>query len=108
MRATELLRAIVLARAGDEANWVKAELERLEGGAPERDLHIFMGLVPRRLGKADLRPTAEESAAAERVCPGWSLDAWSIDGAARVLAILSHAGMRPFAERFKGCCQGNQ
>ncbi|MFZ3584751.1 EboA domain-containing protein [Loktanella sp. DJP18] len=101
MTAAEMLREMVLARAGNEAEWMQTELDRLKRGAPERDLHIFMGLAPRRLGKANLRPTAEESAAVERAVSGWSVEEWSVDGAARVLALLFHAGQRPFAERFK-------
>lgn len=99
--ATEVLRDVVLSRAGDESEWVTAQLAALGQGAPERDLHIFLGLAPRRLGKADLDPTEDERTAAEAARPGWSLDGWSVDGAARVLALLVHAGQRPFAERFK-------
>ncbi|MCZ4260326.1 EboA domain-containing protein [Limimaricola sp. G21655-S1] len=99
--ADAVLRDIVLARAGSEAGWVEENLEALRRGAPERDLHIFLGLAPRRLGKADLVPTAAECEAAEAARPGWRIDGWSLDGAARVLALLVHAGQRPFADRFK-------
>ncbi|PSK87334.1 hypothetical protein CLV79_103385 [Limimaricola soesokkakensis] len=99
--ADAVLRDIVLTRAGSEAGWVEEILEALRRGAPERDLHIFLGLAPRRLGKADLVPTAAELEAAEAARPGWRIDGWSLDGAARVLALLVHAGQRPFADRFK-------
>ena len=116
----ELLRRMVLARAGDEAPWVEERLDALAAGAPERDLHLVLGLAPRRLGKADLAPTPEEAAEAEAARPGWRLDGWSLDGAARVLALLVHhdgrtggrdhqegraggrdAGQRPFSEAFE-------
>ena len=42
-------------------------LRRLGDGAPERDLHVFLGLAPRRLGKADLAPSDAELAA-DRLC----------------------------------------
>ena len=99
--AGELLREMVLRRAGEQAGWVVERLGALAAGAPERDLHVFLGLAPRRLGKADLAPTPEELAAAEAARPGWRLDGWSLDGAARVLALLVHGGQRPFAERFE-------
>ena len=99
--AKNVLTDMVLARAGDERPWVEEQLAHLSGSAPERDLHIFLGLAPRRLGKADLDPTDEERAAAEAACPGWSLDGWSVDGAARVLGLLVHSGQRPFSDRFK-------
>lgn len=97
----DLLRRWVLAGAGNEAPWVEERLAALAAGAPERDLHIFLGLAPRRLGKADLELTDEDHASAYAARPGWRVSGWSIDGAARVLALLIHAGQRPFAERFK-------
>lgn len=99
--AATLLRDIVLARSGAERDWVSESIDALRDGAPERELHIFLGLAPRRLGKADLNPTDDEMRAAEAACPGWRLEGWSIDGAARVLALLVHGAQRPFAERFK-------
>lgn len=99
--AATLLRDMVLARAGAERDWVSDRIDALRRGAPERDLHIFLGLAPRRLGKSDLAPTDDERRAAEAARPGWSLEGWSIDGAARVLALLVHAAQRPFADRFK-------
>ena len=68
---------------------------RLSRGAPERDLHLFLGLAPRRLGKADLVLTAADLAAADAARPGWRPAGWSIDGAARVLALLTHAKSAP-------------
>ena len=97
----ELLRRMVLARAGEAAPWVEERLAALAAGAPERDLHVVLGLAPRRLGKADLAPTPEEAAEAEAARPGWRLDGWSVDGAMRVLALLVHGGQRPFADRFE-------
>lgn len=99
--ARAVLEDAVLARAGGERDWVASQLAALESGAPDRDLHIFLGFAPRRLGKADLRPSEAERAAAEAARPGWRLDGWSVDGAARVLGLLVHASDRPFAERFK-------
>lgn len=99
--AEELLRQWVSRQAGSEAAWVEERLDALSAGAPERDLHIFLGLAPRRLGKADLELSAGDHDAAEAARPGWRVSGWSIDGAARVLALLVHSGQRPFAERFK-------
>ena len=99
--SVELLRRMVLARAGEVAPWVEERLAALAAGAPERDLHMVLGLAPRRLGKADLAPTPEERAEAEAARPGWRLNGWSVDGAMRVLALLVHGGQRPFADRFE-------
>lgn len=101
MTPENLLREMMLTRSGAEAVWVAERLKALAAGGPERELHIVLGLAPRRLGKADLDATEEERAAAHASRPGWDLEGWSLDGAARVLALLVHRGERSFAERFK-------
>ncbi|MCG6902799.1 MAG: EboA domain-containing protein [Rhodobacter sp.] len=97
----ELLRGWVIAQAPDAADWITESLDTIAAGAPERDLHIVLGMAPRRLGKADLVLDKADLAAADAARPGWSPEGWSIDGAMRVLALLVSAGNRPFAERFK-------
>ena len=94
----ELLRGWVNAQAGDEAVWFSESLDNMTS---ERDLHIVLGLAPRRLGKVDLALTAEDLAAADAAYPGWNPSGWSVDGAARVCALLTFEGKRPFAEIFK-------
>ena len=100
-QAVELLRRWVLERAGDQRTWLEESIDALAGGAPERDLHILMGLAPRRLGKADLALSEADLVAAEDARSGWNPANWSIDGATRVLALLTHHRNRPFAEIFK-------
>ena len=101
MQARNLLRDWVLRQAGEQRDWFAESLARLKGGASERDLHIVLGYAPRRLGKADLKLAAEDLAAADAAYPGWDPSGWSIDGAARVCALLTFKGDRPFAETFK-------
>jgi len=101
MQPLELLRSWVLRQADDQAGWFAESLKALGAGAAERELHIVLGLAPRRLGKADLALTATDEAAAEAARPGWRPRGWSIDGAARVAALLAYRGKRPFAETFK-------
>lgn len=96
--AGELLRGWVLRQAGGAAEWFAAALA---GMAAERDLHLLMGWAPRRLGKADLALTEADLAAAAAARPGWDPRGWSVDGAARVAALLAFRGARPFAETFK-------
>ena len=97
----DLLRRWVAAQAGDQAAWFDEALTALGRSPVERDLHIIMGLAPRRLGKADLRLTEADLAAADAARPGWDPSGWSIDGTARVAALLAFCGQRPFAETFK-------
>ena len=99
--ATAALLRVALAQAGEQAGWLEEQLTALAAGAPERDLHLFIGLAPRRLGKADLALDDAAHAAIDAARPGWSLDGWSLDGTARVLALAVYRGPRPFAETFK-------
>lgn len=96
----ELLTAWILRQAGEAGPWFSGALSGLRNGQ-ERDLHILLGLAPRRLGKADLDLDAADLAAADAAYPGWTPSGWSIDGAARVAALLAFPGTRPFAETFK-------
>lgn len=97
----ELLRGWILAQAQDASGWVEDQLALLAESERERDLHIFLGLAPRRLGKADLRLDPAAIAAADAAYPGWSPEDWSLDGAARVLGLLTFRGTRSFADMFK-------
>lgn len=97
-RPVDLLRAWVMRQVGAEAEWFG---DALDGMASERDLHIVLGYAPRRLGKADLALSADDLAAADAAYPGWDPSGWSVDGAARVCALLTFEGTRPFAEVFK-------
>ncbi|MFW6039230.1 MAG: EboA domain-containing protein, partial [bacterium] len=70
------------------------------------DLFITLGLIPRKLGKADLDLTAEDVNAADRAVPGWSPRGWSVDGTARVITLLhTIASRNDFPERFRQLCR---
>jgi len=99
--SAELLRRWVIAQCADQAAWIEESLATISQGSPERDLHVFLGYAPRKLGKADLVLSQTDLAAADAAHPGWNPSGWSVDGAARVLALLTAAGNSPFSERFK-------
>ncbi|MEM7746014.1 MAG: EboA domain-containing protein [Pseudomonadota bacterium] len=100
MTPLALLRAWVSGQS-NEAAWFGGSLDRLAEGPPERDLHIALGYAPRRMGKATLALSGEDLAAADAAYPGWNPTGWSVDGAARVAALLAYTPQRPFAEVFK-------
>jgi hypothetical protein len=81
--------------------WLEERLAALADGATERDLYITLGFIPRRLGKADLAVDARDREAADAARKDWRVEGWSLDGAARVLTLLTYEGERPFAETFK-------
>ncbi len=76
--------------APDGRDW----LTRTRGKVAEGDdkaLYVALGLVPRKLGKANLGLAADKLAAAEAARPGWDPRGWSVDQAARVLLLLTAA-----------------
>jgi hypothetical protein len=86
--------------------WLGEQLGRLGGKVRDRDLYLALGLVPRKLGKADLDLSDADLDSAVRARSGWDPRAWSVDQAARVL-ILLHAGGTgaKFAARFGQLCR---
>ncbi len=68
------------------------------GYGGERALYVALGLVPRRLGKADLTLDANDLAQADQARPGWDPRGWSVDQAARLLLLLARAQRPGFAE----------
>jgi hypothetical protein len=86
---------------GEAATWLTDSLDALAAGGPERDLHIFLGMAPRKLGKADLVLSDADKAAADAAHAGWRPEGWSVDAAARVLGLLTYKTDRPFADVFK-------
>jgi hypothetical protein len=86
--------------------WFRGAIHDVTHAGNERALSVAIGLVPRRLGKADLSLAAAELARAETLRPGLDLSDWSIDQLARVaLMAASHAGDdAAFAARLDGFC----
>jgi hypothetical protein len=86
--------------------WFRGAINDVTHGTSERALGVAIGLVPRRLGKADLALVATELARADALRPGLDLGDWSVDQLARVaLMAASHAGDdAAFASRFDNFC----
>lgn len=97
----KLLRDWTCRQAPDQARWLVGQYASLGQSGNEKDLHLFLGLVPRRLGKQDLRLTPQDLAMANQAYPGWNPEGWSLDGAARIAALLAFEGNRPFSDTFR-------
>jgi hypothetical protein len=86
--------------------WLDEQLGKLTGEIGDRDLYLALGLVPRRLGKADLELSDGDLEAAEQARPGWDSRGWSVDQAARILVLLHAGGTgERFAARFVQLCR---
>ncbi|MFK7960862.1 MAG: EboA domain-containing protein [Phycisphaerales bacterium] len=92
---------------GDAAVWFNESADALAAGAGERVVYRVTGEVGRRLGQADLSPSADELAEADAARPGWDPSDWSIDQTARVALALATAIGDPaaFHARFDLLCR---
>lgn len=89
---TDLLREWLANRVRhDDLCWLDGQLDKLRNTGSDRDLVVTLGMIPRRLGKADLDLTDEELAAANEARPGWDPRRWTVETAARVLALLAYS-----------------
>lgn len=89
-------------------DWLKSRLRLLSMGFLNRDLHITLGLIPRKLGQAPIALSAEEIKAAAQDCGrSWDPSHWSIDTAARCLVIttLQQQQGEKFHSLFKELCK---
>lgn len=87
-------------------DWFEKQMSALSADAPERDLYLALGLVPRKLGKDDLalRPADIEQAGNAR--PGWDPSGLSVDQAARIAILLKAGGEgERFRDRFVQLCR---
>jgi hypothetical protein len=70
------------------------------------EAYLALGLVPRKLGKADLDLRPSDLDAAGQARSGWDPRGWSVDQAARILVLLHAGGTgERFAARFAQLCR---
>jgi hypothetical protein len=88
------------------SGWLKEQLGRIVSDGRERDLYVALGMVPRKLGKADLALTEADLADAARARAGWDPRGWSVDQAARIVILMTGGGTGDtFAKRFTQLCR---
>ena len=88
----------------DKFTWLDAQLSKVRAGQ-RRDLDVLFGLAPRKLGRDDLTLSADDLAAASAARPGWDPGLWTVDEAARILALLEYATGGKFADAFLDLCR---
>ena len=105
--ARKLLRDWLLRQLDPERGaWLDAQIAALARDCSDAALEIALGMVPRKLGKAELALDATDLAAADKAIAGWDPRGWSVTDAARILLLSGlPAGGKPFAERFRALCR---
>ena len=105
--ARKLLREWVVRQLDAERGaWLDAQIAALAKDASDTALEIALGMVPRKLGKAELALTDADLAAANKATPGWDPRGWSVTDAARILLLSGlPANGKRFAERFRSLCR---
>lgn len=89
------------------ASWLTERVALLSRSNSDRDLHITLGMIPRKLGRADLAPDENERQAADNCRTGWDPRTWSIDTAARVMVLcrLAEHNREEFGATIKELCR---
>ena len=86
----DLLRGwLVRALSPQAMDWLDATIERQRSTIDERQLAIALGLVGRKVGRADIALTSNDVAKAQRGRGRWQPETWSVDEAARVAILLA-------------------
>jgi hypothetical protein len=91
----------------DSLKWLNGRRDELRSGFTDRALHITLGMIPRRLGKADLELGEADLADADAARHDWDPSGWSVADAARILVLVetAGAGTQSFAEQFTDLCR---
>jgi len=93
--------------SSEKLDWLDQRLSLLQTSFSERDLYITLGLIPRKLGHADLKLDEQQIIQAQQSCAvQWDPSEWTIDNAARclVLTTLLEAQPEQFYPVFNQAC----
>jgi len=91
----------------EQTDWFNGQLKKIEQSNSDRELHITLGLIPRKLGRDDLTLSMQELTEAQAHIEGWNPDRWSVDIAARILVMCQLAEQRGehFGETLTDLCR---
>ncbi len=104
VNASQLIEKWISRQLPDAAmRWFQQQLESINDDLPSRSFDIAFGMIPRKLGKADLRLEDQDFADAAGLVAGWDPSRWSVDVAARILLLIKVSTVTnvAFATRFK-------
>ncbi len=91
----------------EQMSWLNDRMDLLREANSDRELHITLGMIPRKLGRSDLDLNDGELDQADAARSGWYPIDWSVETAARVFVLLHRAqrGSNAFGELFKDLCR---
>ena len=78
----------------EQSDWFKTQINKIAQSNSDRELHITLGLIPRKFSRDDLSPTAKENTEASSLLKGWNPSGWSIDQTARIALLCRVAEKR--------------
>ena len=109
INATKHLELWLQARLSDDNwQWLQSRLTLLKTSNTTRDLHISLGMVPRKLGRDDLHLSESEIDAVLRSSNQyWEAADWTVETAARILILCTVAEQdeASFGELFTKLCR---
>ncbi len=87
--------------------WFDERLKLLKTANSNKELHITLGFIPRKLPRNDLELSKANLDQANALKPGWDPSDWSIDVAARIAVLCRVADRDPiaFGALFQTLCQ---
>ncbi len=92
--------------AEPERVWFEQQMQALAPDGDDRPFYLALGMVPRKLGKDDLRLNVADLATAQEARPGWDPSDLSVDQAARLAFLLKAGGEGAvFRDRFVQLCR---
>ncbi len=93
--------------SNEQWHWLQERRELNGNENANRDLHITLGLIPRKLGRDDLELSDSELAGANSARKNWDPSSWTVDCAARmlVLAQLADQDQAGFADVLADLCR---
>ena len=94
-QAADLLEQWLASRlTAEQSDWFETQIKKIAQSNSDRELHITLGLIPRKFSRDDLSPTAIEITAANTLLKGWNPSGWSIDLTARIALLCRVAEQR--------------
>lgn len=107
-KAVDLIQHWLTQRLSDQhTEWLASQLEKILTSNSDRELHITLGLIPRKFGRTDLALSEKELNNASDAISGWNPIDWSVDTAARLAVLCRLAERNPdgFSDTLTDLCR---